>query len=81
MKSSAIAEMHRISQNIPDALATIYAHTHTTTFSQKRLLSNQFTGCRLLNLRPGLRLPRQRKAGDGSAGRTMARKIQFEKCL
>ena len=71
VKSSAIAiapemvpeqiwDAHNIAEHTWCISYYIYAHTKNTFF-QKRLLSNQFTGCRLLNLRPGLRLPRQRR--------------------
>jgi len=68
VKSSAIAiapemvpEQIRDAQNIAEYTWCISHYICTHKYFQQRFLFNQFTGCCLLNLRPGLRLPRQRR--------------------
>jgi hypothetical protein len=70
--------MHRISQNIPDALATIYAHAQifSTAVSFQPVHWLLF-----VEFEARFTTASTEEAGDGSAGTTMARNIQFEKCL
>ena len=72
--------MHRISQNIPDALATIYAHTHKYIFS-KAASFQPVHWLSFVEFEARFTTAPTEEAGDGSAGTTMARNIQFEKCL